>query len=168
MNKFHKSAIQILSLLIVVMIFFACAGMAEYAEDEGLNSIESENIILDGGSDDTSGESEPITEAADGESKVTSESDDSRIKKEDSPSKSAALSEESLRSAEAPPLGGEELSFYEEEVTAGESAPLPVRGRTTAAPPSESGLKAGYSDDNKQFTYFVNFLKEYEGFHIVR
>jgi uncharacterized protein YegL len=31
------------------------------------------------------------------------------------------------------------------------------------APPSSSGLKAGYSDDNKQFNYFVGFLNKYGG-----
>lgn len=29
------------------------------------------------------------------------------------------------------------------------------------APPSASGLKAGFSDDNRQFNYFVNFLDKY-------
>ena len=29
------------------------------------------------------------------------------------------------------------------------------------AKPEVSGLKAGYADDNKQFNYFVNFLKQY-------
>jgi Mg-chelatase subunit ChlD len=29
------------------------------------------------------------------------------------------------------------------------------------APPSASGLKAGFSDDNRQFNYFVNFLNTY-------
>ena len=28
--------------------------------------------------------------------------------------------------------------------------------------PSSSGLKAGFGDDNKQFNYFINFLKDYE------
>lgn len=32
----------------------------------------------------------------------------------------------------------------------------------TSAVPSASGLKAGYSDDNMQFNYFVNFLKQYD------
>ena len=30
-----------------------------------------------------------------------------------------------------------------------------------AAPPSASGLKAGFADDNKQFNYFVSFLQKY-------
>ncbi len=51
----------------------------------------------------------------------------------------------------------------------GDSSPV-----TSAAPPSresaprnetptESGLKAGYSDDNDQFNYFVKFLEQYKG-----
>jgi Mg-chelatase subunit ChlD len=36
-----------------------------------------------------------------------------------------------------------------------------VGGGDREAPPSESGLKAGYSDDNDQFNYFVKFLSEY-------
>jgi len=31
------------------------------------------------------------------------------------------------------------------------------------APPAASGLKAGFSDDNKQFNYFINFLEKYSG-----
>jgi len=56
---------------------------------------------------------------------------------------------------------------------AGDAASAPARGESKAisgAPsfsesssvPSASGLKAGYSDDNQQFNYFVNFLKEYD------
>lgn len=30
-----------------------------------------------------------------------------------------------------------------------------------AAPPSASGLKAGFADDNKQFNYFISFLQKY-------
>lgn len=35
------------------------------------------------------------------------------------------------------------------------------RGIADAEAPSESGLKAGYSDDNEQFNYFVKFLEQY-------
>ncbi|MBN2875410.1 MAG: VWA domain-containing protein [Spirochaetales bacterium] len=56
---------------------------------------------------------------------------------------------------------------------AGAPAPAPARGSSKEAMPSvsmsgdyrevpsASGLKAGFSDDNAQFNYFVNFLKEY-------
>ena len=32
-----------------------------------------------------------------------------------------------------------------------------------SAPPSQSGLKAGYADDNRQYGYFIDFLEEYDG-----
>jgi len=42
----------------------------------------------------------------------------------------------------------------------------PIKERKSEKPipsePSESGLKAGYSDDNKQFNYFINFLEKYK------
>lgn len=42
---------------------------------------------------------------------------------------------------------------------------LPGRYAESGKPsaPSESGLKAGFSDDNKQYNYFVAFLEEYSG-----
>jgi hypothetical protein len=40
-------------------------------------------------------------------------------------------------------------------------APAPAAPSATAASPAQSGLKAGYSDDNEQFNYFVKFLDEY-------
>lgn len=36
-------------------------------------------------------------------------------------------------------------------------------GAAAKAVPTESGLKAGYSDDNEQFNYFVKFLEQYTG-----
>jgi hypothetical protein len=46
-------------------------------------------------------------------------------------------------------------------------APKPAPGsssvRESSSPiPAQSGLKAGYSDDNEQFNYFVKFLDEYD------
>ena len=42
-----------------------------------------------------------------------------------------------------------------------ESAAPGPSGTAPASPPATSGLKAGYADDNRQFGYFLNFLKEY-------
>jgi hypothetical protein len=36
------------------------------------------------------------------------------------------------------------------------------RTKALPAPPTASGLKAGFADDNKQFNYFVSFLQKYE------
>ncbi len=38
----------------------------------------------------------------------------------------------------------------------------PEPGRSSGSVPSESGLKAGFADDNKQYGYFIDFLKEYD------
>jgi len=43
----------------------------------------------------------------------------------------------------------------------GEKAAAGARPSRTAATPSASGLKAGFADDNKQFNYFVDFLRKY-------
>lgn len=46
----------------------------------------------------------------------------------------------------------------------GAAAPSPYgySGTPIYTPPSASGLKAGFSDDNEQFNYFVEFLAKYE------
>ena len=67
-----------------------------------------------------------------------------------------------LRSVDISLLDGEELTFIEEDRSSGEVSPASVPMRAAAAPPSTSGLKAGYSDDNRQFNYFVNFLEEFK------
>jgi hypothetical protein len=54
--------------------------------------------------------------------------------------------------------------FMLSEEVAGPSASRGESPSSGAAPrdaPSQSGLKAGYSDDNEQFNYFVKFLDEY-------
>lgn len=43
-----------------------------------------------------------------------------------------------------------------------DKAVAPVEKKAPAARPSISGLKAGFTDDNKQFNYFVQFLEEYQ------
>jgi len=47
------------------------------------------------------------------------------------------------------------------EAGKGEAAAAGTRPSRTAATPSASGLKAGFADDNKQFNYFVDFLRKY-------
>ena len=160
MNEIRKPLIKLFILLFISMIIFACAGMAKSESDEELIPIEPEETVMDAISDDSSGGSGTTAEAASDESSYTSTKDDSILKKEEAVG-AAVPPEESLKSADISSLDAEDLDFYEEEASLSEIAPLPVRGRTTAAPPSESGLKAGYSDDNRQFNYFVNFLEEY-------
>jgi len=61
---------------------------------------------------------------------------------------------------------GAPLDFSKESLAPSRSeakgAPGSMSLGGASAVPSASGLKAGYSDDNQQFNYFVNFLKEYD------
>lgn len=161
MKEIRKPMIKFFILLFVSILIIACAGKAELLSDKDLDPIESEDIVLDDGSGDTSGELESITETVDDESKITSGPELSKAEKEDSMEEPPALADKGSRSAELSSSGAEELTFYEEDTSSSDSVPATVERRTTAAPPSESGLKAGYSDDNRQFNYFVNFLEEY-------
>ncbi|HOX93044.1 MAG TPA: hypothetical protein PLC54_08960, partial [Spirochaetales bacterium] len=102
-------------------------------------------------------------------------------------SASGAKPDSAYRPAEADALsdGGVSISIgsYEDSAEASKAAPspagAPVPGGLPASPgsvspsgtastygsgrstPSASGLKAGYSDDNEQFNYFVEFLQKY-------
>ena len=160
MKESWKPLIKVFILLFASILIFACAGTAESVPDKDLIPLEPKETVIEDPTDDLSEGSGTTAEAASDESSHTSTKDDSKLKKEEAMEAAVPL-EESLKSADISSLGAEELDFYEEEASSSESAPLPVRGRTTAAPPSESGLKAGYSDDNRQFNYFVNFLEEY-------
>ena len=68
--------------------------------------------------------------------------------------------------AEAPPVlraetlepMPESASIFKDLSMSGAPSPAPRLSRT---PPAESGLKAGFSDDNAQFNYFLGFLAEY-------
>ena len=63
--------------------------------------------------------------------------------------------------------------YLEEEVVSGEHREAEVtpteesaesteyKKRSRPTRKSSSGLRAGFSDDNKQFNYYLNFLKEY-------
>jgi len=79
--------------------------------------------------------------------------------------------EPALRAAE---LGEEEeMIFYEEEmavlegseagaVPPGKSSRSEETGTSYSPSSSESGLKAGFADDNKQYGYFMDFLEKYK------
>jgi len=54
----------------------------------------------------------------------------------------------------------DEMFKMVEEFAAGESRPAPA---PSSGAPAQSGLKAGYSDDNRQYGYFLRFLEEYGG-----
>ncbi len=162
MREFRKALIKLSVILIVSILFIACAGTPESLSDEEVNPIESEDIRSDEGTGDASKESEPVTEPAESISEDYSETELFKSKKEDSMDEPSSSADKGLRSVDISLLDGEELTFTEEDRSSGEGSLASISMSATAAPPSTSGLKAGYSDDNRQFTYFVNFLKEYE------
>jgi TolB-like protein len=55
-----------------------------------------------------------------------------------------------------------DFSLSEERESTAPAAGFSERSESRMAP-AQSGLKAGYSDDNEQFNYFVKFLDQYKG-----
>ncbi len=161
MKEIRKLMIRLSIILFASIIIFACASTEKSLTDEGENPMESENTLTDGGSADTSKESEPIIVEADDESEDAPASELFKSKKEDSMEEPSVSADLSSRGAEISILDGEVLTFAEEDGSLDGGSLSSVSMRATASPPSESGLKAGYSDDNRQFNYFVNFLEEY-------
>ena len=78
------------------------------------------------------------------------------------PTPTVDATDSGLRGAEAKKAESElEFMTVEEEgETTADAAPAPSLGRG-GAPPSSSGLKAGFADDNRQYGYFVDFLAQY-------
>jgi len=153
MKKIQKLLIKISIITFVFVLIFSCAGSPESVYDEELNPIETEG---------TTKESVPVTEAIISESADSSEEDIPLSKKDSDTEFPSIPADDVLRSTELSSSTGEELDFYEEEKSYPEGTLESVSGRVISNYPSESGLKAGYSDDNRQFNYFVNFLKEYK------
>ncbi len=94
---------------------------------------------------------------------------------EDLTERSESVSDEVIKQSRALKTDEEgEVEFVESDPPTGtfkdESYPLKesidtaagVSSGMTAGRPAASGLKAGFADDNKQYGYFINFLKEYE------
>lgn len=52
-------------------------------------------------------------------------------------------------------------SLKTEEFAKDRASGAPAASGRTSVPPSASGLKAGFSDDNAQFNYFLGFLEEF-------
>ena len=153
MKKIQKLLIKISIITFVFVLIFSCAGSPESVYDEELNTIETVG---------TTKESVPVTEAIISESADSSEEDIPLSKKDSDTEFPSIPADDVLRSTELSSSTGEELDFYEEEKSYPEGTLESVSGRVISNYPSESGLKAGYSDDNRQFNYFVNFLKEYK------
>jgi TolB-like protein len=82
-----------------------------------------------------------------------------------SPAEKASATKSSDARAAAAGKEKSELMLSEEETDSARApspAPSVEPGAGTRAGGSQSGLKAGYSDDNEQFNYFVKFLDQYK------
>jgi len=78
------------------------------------------------------------------------------------PKMADSKAKDGVRASSTDTKSGAEEMFTEgadSSLAAGGTAPAPSPPRSA---PSQSGLKAGYSDDNDQFNYFVKFLDQYK------
>jgi len=129
-----RSFLYAVTALFAVSVFFSCAGLESSAALPG---------------------SSVAGEPADGLPPARSEAEESMASSDMDKSMATPL----VRGAEgAPPPA----PYYEaapgKSLSIASSTPAAARPR---AVPGASGLKAGYSDDNAQFGYFVDFLKKF-------
>ncbi len=155
MKKLIQTILNVLLISLLVIFVISCAG-SPAAVDENVGLGDSK----DSGSD--SAVAAPDTKAADSEVVVPSESDAVKTKKAEIAGAPSETADEGSVSTElALPSGYSSALPEEKSLPDGEPAPVsmsPVPGSS----PSASGLKAGYSDDNRQFNYFLSFLDEYK------
>ena len=150
-----KSLFKIIIMICLVLPIIYCTGTPDKdtIDESGyldLDSVEEESSPSELESEDAVGEKEnpaPSTETVkDALAETSVEPEDSKTR--------------------AGEVGGvdETLSFAEEDSSDTEkpSAPRTVsESGYSGSGASESGLKAGFADDNKQYGYFTNFLEEY-------
>jgi len=134
-----RSFLYAVTALSAVSVFFSCAGLESSSEPPA------GSLSLD----------KPKAEAASEAPGMPAATDESIASKDDEKRMDAPL----VRGAEgAPPPA----PYY--EAAPGKAFPGTPGASSAASPravPGSSGLKAGYSDDNAQFGYFVDFLKKF-------
>lgn len=135
-----RLSLCVVTALFAMSVFFSCAGLDSSAEPAA--GAPEGGLVAD----------KPKTEAESGMPETPAVARESTASKDDE------------KRMEAPSLRGAEAAvspapFYEEapgKALSGTSAAASPR-----AVPGASGLKAGYSDDNAQFGYFIDFLKKF-------
>ncbi|HOV63003.1 MAG TPA: VWA domain-containing protein, partial [Spirochaetia bacterium] len=146
----------LIAVLIVSVFLTGCAGISSRAAGkpeettEGSSpTIPSEGTVSEG-SESSSGDNPAVEESAPKEAPPEAEK-----AKESDMSTTSATKGDML----------DEFSSSEKdfEMSLGGSDATKTLGKALErkAAPGESGLKAGYADDNKQYGYFVNFLAQY-------
>jgi len=158
MGEKARIYIKLILVILVPLLYLACASTPNAVKDEEL-SIEIIDNTVDPGMSEPAEKASTVIEA----DKSTDGSAGEALgksKKEEPFISPAPLSKDSVRSDEISSTSEKDLLFVEEESSSGAAtSAVAYSGSST---PSESGLKAGYSDDNRQFTYFVNFLEQYK------
>jgi len=135
-----RSFLFAVTALFAASVFFSCAGLDSSAEPPV--GAPAGGLSLD----------KPKAEAEAGAPETPAVAEESRISRDDE----KAMVAPSIRGAEGAPAPA---PYYEAAPgkalsgAASAAGPRPV--------PGASGLKAGYSDDNVQFGYFVDFLKKF-------
>jgi len=158
MEKKASIHIKLILVLLVPLLYLACASTPNAVKDEEL-SIDITDNTVDPGTSEPAEKASTVIEADKSTDGSTGEAL-GKSKKEEPFISPAPLAESSVRSGEISSTSEKDLIFVEEESPSG-AAPL-TAAVSGSSNPSESGLKAGYSDDNRQFTYFVNFLEQYK------
>ncbi len=159
MRKSNVILVFIISVLIPVLILTSCAGLAESvaiqppgSHEQGGEKTAPEGSLAESGEDDET-PGVPGPEPAESEKKESSGLKASESSKDDA----VAFMEE----VEVYSTGAAEPDYGDtEEYRSGSPSPAAA---SRGSAPSVSGLKAGFSDDNKQYGYFLNFLEEYSG-----
>lgn len=170
---------RFLSAIFILLFIASCASMPNAAplvtneaivsKPEGTSSTTTENVSEEKTKAGTSSEAEFSGETGTGTATgalpppspdldKSTTSDES--KKAEAMAELAEAAKKSKSSDDSIDLALKKDSSREAESSASGTKTKP--STVAAAPvPSQSGLKAGFSDDNKQFSYFVNFLDKY-------
>jgi len=142
-------------LVIAGIVFFSCAAAPKTSEKNYVSSALLAKEITKNETADApeARPAEPVT-ADDKKSAAAKDKAESETAKESADK----LMEEDRTGAPAKGPAAAAVKTDRSEATASGKP-----GTATHAAPAESGLKAGYSDDNDQFNYFVKFLDQYKG-----
>jgi Mg-chelatase subunit ChlD len=106
---------------------------------------------------DVPAEPQSMTEPESDESETTADKEDYKITKPKTSIHEDVLESESIEILEPSSEPSSPTDIKKKEAG---RADLPPPKKKTA--PAQSGLKAGFADDNKQYNYFLNFLENYK------
>ncbi len=141
-------------VVFILMIVMGCATM-ETAREPGKDAPNPAAAPPASVEETTAPAAPSVTDRS---SKAVKESDDGD--KKSSPKGAAVNAGTKSIAMEDFDKSGKKREGETEFPTTEKGTPRPTKA--LPAPPTASGLKAGFADDNKQFNYFVSFLQKYE------